>query len=79
MNLKINWNHKRAKHAIERMWLRGISRKDIVNAIQRGQKRIQKKTNLIEAFHSYYSVVYSEYFFKKNEIHKVYPVTVKIW
>ena len=78
MKLKVNWDHKRVKHAIERMWLRGISRKEIVNAIQKGQKRKQKN-NLIEAFHSYYSVVYTEYFFKKHNIHKIYPITVKIW
>ncbi len=79
MKLKINWDHKRVKHAIERMWLRGISRKDIAGAIQKGQKRRQKKTDLVEAFYSYYSVVYAEYFLKEYEIHKVYPVTIKIW
>lgn len=78
MKLKVNWDHKRVKHAIERMWLRGISGKNIINAIQKGQKKKQKD-NLIEAFYSYYSVVYIEYFFKEQEIHKVYPVTVKIW
>lgn len=79
MTLKVNWDHKRVKHAIERMWLRGISRKDILSAIQKGQKRRQKESDLIEAFHSYYSVVYQEYFFKKEDIHKIYPITVKIW
>lgn len=78
MKLKINWDHKRVKHAIERMWLRGISWKDIVAAVQRGQKRKQKG-NIIEAFYSYYSVVYVEHFFKKQNIHKIYPITVKIW
>tara|TARA_Y100000310_G_C20649244_1_gene798445 strand:+ start:845 stop:1084 length:240 start_codon:yes stop_codon:yes gene_type:complete len=79
MKLKVNWDHKRVKHAIERMWLRGISRKDIVNAIQQGQKRKQRHSKLIEAYHSYFSVVYDEYFFKKAKIHKIYPVTIKIW
>lgn len=79
MKLKINWDHKRVKHAIERMWLRGISGKEIVMAIQKGQKRRQKKSGLIEAFYSYYSVVYDEYFFKKQDMHKIYPITVKIW
>ncbi len=78
MNLKINWDHKRVKHIIERMWLRGISVREIKNAIQKGQKRKQKD-NIIEALYSYYSVVYAEYFFKKPKIHKVYPITVKIW
>jgi len=78
MDLKINWDHKRVKHIIERMWLRGISVKEIKNAIQKGQKRKQKD-NIIEALYSYYSVVYAEYFFQKPKIHKVYPITVKIW
>ena len=78
MKLKINWDHKRVKHAIERMWLRGISLKEIAEAIQKGQKKKQK-TNIIEAFHSYYSIVYSEYYYKEQNIHKIYPITVKIW
>ena len=79
MKLKINWDHKRVKHAIERMWLRGISVKEIINAIQKGQKKKQKETNLIESFYSYYSIVYDEHFFKEVDIHKVYPITIKIW
>ena len=79
MKLKINWEHQRVKHAIERMWLRGISGKDIATAIQKGQKRKQKKSGFIEAFYSYYSIVYEERFFEKQEIHKIYPITVKIW
>ena len=79
MQLKINWDHKRTKHAIERMWLRGISSKDVINAIKKGQKRRQKENNLIEAFHSYYSIIYAEYFFKEQNIHKIYAVTVKTW
>ena len=79
MKLKVNWDHKRAKHAIERMWLRGISQKEILNAIQKGQKHRQKKSQLVETFHSYYSIVYDEYFYSKEKIHKVYPITVKTW
>ena len=76
MKIKVNWDHKRVKNAIERMWLRGISGKEIINAIQKGQKKKQKD-NLIEAFYSYYSVVYAEYFFENQQIHKVYTITVK--
>lgn len=79
MKLKINWEHKRVKHAIERMWLRGISGKDIATAISKGQKRKQTKSGLIESLYSYYSIVYDERFFKEANIHKVYPVTVKMW
>jgi len=79
MKLMVNWEHKRVKHAIERMWLRGISRNDIATAILRGKKVKQKKSGLIEAFHSYFSVVYAEYFFQEGKIRKVYPITVKAW
>ena len=79
MELKINWEHKRCKHAIERMWLRGISMKDIANAIQKGQKRKQIKSGLVESFYSYYSVIYDEYIYNLENLRKIYPVTVKIW
>lgn len=79
MKLKINWDHKRAKHAIERMWLRGISQKDIALAVQRGQRRKQRESGLIESLYSYYSVVYAEYVLQKHNLRKIYPVTVKIW
>lgn len=57
--------------------LKGVSMAEIVKAIQRGQKRRQKHSDLIEAYHSYYSVVYAEFFYKRYDIHKVYPITVK--
>ncbi len=78
MELKINWDHKRVKHVIERMWLRGISMNEIRTAIRKGQKKRQDE-GIIEAFYSYFSVVYAEKFFKDSEIHKIYPVTVKVW
>ena len=53
MRLKINWDHKRCKHAIERMWLRGISTKEIKEALIKGNKHIQKKTKLKESAISY--------------------------
>ena len=79
MDIKVNWEHKRVKHALERMWLRGVSAKDMINAIKKGKKVKQKKSGLVESFYSYYSIVYAEYFFQNKEIHKIYPVTVKIW
>ncbi|MEE8168593.1 MAG: DUF4258 domain-containing protein [Candidatus Hydrothermarchaeales archaeon] len=77
MKLKINWDHKRCKHCLERMWLRGISVQDVRESILKGKKVRQKETKLIEAFYKYYSVVYDEKNFKK--IRKIYPVTVKLW
>lgn len=79
MRIKINWEHKRVKHAIERMWLRGISTTEILNAIKMGQKRKQLKSGLVEAFYSYYSIVYDEKYFKEINIHKIYPITIKVW
>ena len=79
MELRVNWDHKRCKHALERMWLRGITQEDIKKAIQMGQKHLQKKTNLMESFHSFYSVVYDEYIYPEVKIRKVYPITVKLW
>lgn len=78
MDLKINWSHRRCGHAIERMWLRGISREEVKQAVLKGQK-IRQKTGLIEAFFGHYSVVFEEFLFQKNKIRKVYPVTVKAW
>lgn len=79
MKVKINWDNKRAKHAIERMMLRGISAEDVEEAILKGKKIIQKDTKLVETFFKYYSVVYDEHFFRTRQIRKIYPITVKVW
>ena len=79
MNLKINWEHKRCKHIIERMFLRGISMNEIKEALIKGQKKKQIKSSLTETFYAYYSVVYEEYIYKGINTRKIYPVTVKIW
>ncbi len=77
MRLKINWDHKRCRHAIERMWLRGISSKEVEEGIIKGRKTRQKRTKLIESFHQFYSVVYDETIY--GSIRKVYPITIKLW
>jgi hypothetical protein len=48
VELKINWNHKRCKHAIERMWLRGVSMDEVEDAIIKGKKSKQMNTGLVE-------------------------------
>lgn len=78
VNIKINWDHKRCKHAIERMWLRGISNDEIKTAIMKGQKHKQK-TGLVESMYSFYSVVYEEFVHDKIKLRKIYPITVKLW
>lgn len=75
MRLKINWDHRRCRHAIERMWLRGISVDGVQEGILKGRKAKQGK--LMEAFHKYYSIVYEEKIFAR--IRKIYPITVKLW
>lgn len=79
MELKLNWDHKRCRHTIERMWLRGISEAEIREAVIKGQKHMQKGTKLMESIHRFYSVVYDEYVYRDKNLRKIYPVTVKLW
>ena len=79
MELMINWNHKRCKHAIERMWLRGVSIDEVKDAIIKGSEVEQKSTGLVENFYRFFSVVYDEQIVRETKIRKVYPVTVKLW
>ena len=78
MKLKINWEHKRVKHAIERMWLRGVSVRDVEEAVLKGKKVLQRETGLTEAFFRRYSVVYHEAVYREIDLRKVFPVTVKV-
>ena len=78
MRLRINWEHKRVKHAIERMWLRGVSVKEVEEAILKGKKAVQKETGLLQAMFKRYVVVYDEKINQESGIRKVYPVTVKV-
>ena len=78
MKLVINWEHKRVKHAIERMWLRGVSVKEVEEALLKGKKIVQKQTGLMQSVFKRYSVVYDEEFYPKLNIRKAFPVTVKL-
>ncbi len=78
MKLKINWEHKRVKHAVERMWLRGVSVRDVEEAVLKGKKVLQRETGLTEAFFRRFSVVYDEKVYRKTSVRKVFPVTVKV-
>jgi hypothetical protein len=75
MEQVVNWSQKRQKHVVERMMLRGISRKEFHEAVARGRKRIQKG-NITESIYRYYSIVYEE--IRTKEYKKVYPITVKV-
>ena len=76
---KINWDHKRVKHAIERMTIRGITANEVKEAIVKGRKVTQEETKLIESYFRYFSVVYDEQILKKTNLRKIYPITVKLW
>ncbi len=78
MEVKINWDLIRSKHAIERMILRGISQQEVKDAILRGQKK-KKNKGMIEAFIRYYSIVYEEKIYKKQNVRKIFPITTKLW
>lgn len=78
MELKINWDLKRSKHAIERMMLRGLSQKEVKDAIIKGKKR-KKNNGVMEAFIRFYSIVYEERIYKKQKVRKIFPITTKLW
>jgi hypothetical protein len=78
VKLRINWEHKRVRHALERMWLRGVSVKDVEDAITRGKKVMQRETGLVQALFKRYSVVYYEKVYRRLNLRKVFPVTVKL-
>lgn len=78
MKLKINWEHKRVRHAIERMWLRGISAKKVKEALLKGKKTIQRETGLMLSMFKHFIVVYDEKIYRTLNIRKVFPVTVKV-
>lgn len=75
MILRVNWDRRRCKHALERMWLRGVSIADATEAINKGQK-IKQTDKVTESIYKYFSVVYEEKFF--SQVRKIFPITVKI-
>jgi hypothetical protein len=78
MEIKINWEHKRVKHAVERMWLRGISVKDVKETVLKGKKSLQKETGLLQAIFKRYTLIYDEMIYGRTKTRKIFPITVKI-
>ena len=78
MRVRINWEHKRVKQAIERMWLRGISVREVHEAIVKGKRAIQRETGLVRTIYRHFVVVYEERLQRDAGIRKVFPVTVKV-
>lgn len=61
---------KYSKHAREQMVTRGISEKEVINAIKGGSKHIQKPNKIVSDYR-YFSVVY-------KKIHEdIFVITVK--
>lgn len=77
MELKVNWSEKRQRHVVDRMLLRGITRREFYDALIKGRKREQRK-GIYESMYRYYSIVYEERVIKDKDIRKVYPITVKV-
>ena len=78
MKLKVNWEHKRVRHAIERMWLRGISTRDVEEGLLKGKKVVQRETGLVQSVFRRIIVVYDEKVYAEVGVRKVFPVTVKV-
>lgn len=76
MQTVVDWSQKRQRHVLERMLLRGISRREFHAALAKGAKR--RKEPVIEAAYRYYSVVYEERVDRRHRYRKVYPITVKV-
>ena len=66
-------SEKRTEHIFERMKLRGITKENIKEAVQKGPKRIREDNSIVVEFR-WFKVIYRE--FRLNEIRKVYPITV---
>ncbi len=81
--IKININFKsinqhkdtenRSEHIFDRMRLRGITKDNIKEAVQKGAKTLRKDNSIVAEFR-WFRVIYRE--FKLNEIRKIYPITV---
>jgi len=64
---------KRSDHIFDRMKIRGITKDNIKEAVQKGAKRIRDDKSIIAEFR-WFKVVYRE--FRVNDIRKIYPITV---
>ncbi|MEK6861161.1 MAG: hypothetical protein AABY07_04255 [Nanoarchaeota archaeon] len=64
---------KRSDHVFDRMRMRGITKDNIKEAVQKGAKRIREDRSIIAEFR-WFKVVYRE--FQIGEIRKIYPITV---
>ena len=66
-------SERRADHILERMRLRGITKDNIKEAVQKGAKRIRADKSIVADFR-WFMVIYRE--FRVKDIRKIYPITV---
>ena len=64
---------KRSDHIFDRMKIRGITKDNIKEAVQKGAKRIRDDKSIVAEFR-WFKVIYRE--FRINNIRKIYPITV---
>ncbi|HLD15932.1 MAG TPA: hypothetical protein VJB94_05140 [Candidatus Nanoarchaeia archaeon] len=64
---------KRSDHIFDRMMVRGITKDNIKEAVQKGAKRIREDKSIVAEFR-WFKVIYRE--FRVNDTRKVYPITV---
>ena len=64
---------KRSDHIFDRMKMRGITKGNIKEAVQKGAKRIREDRSIIAEFR-WFKVIYRE--FSVGNIRKIYPITV---
>jgi len=64
---------KRSDHVFDRMKMRGITKDNIKEAVQKGAKRLREDRSIIAEFR-WFKVIYRE--FQVNNIRKIYPITV---
>ncbi len=64
---------RRSDHIFDRMKLRGITKDNIKEAVQKGPKHIRTDSSVIAEFR-WFKVIYRE--FRVNNIRKIYPITV---
>lgn len=65
----------RSEHVFDRMCLRGITKENIKEAVQKGAKKLRPDKSVIAEFR-WFSVIYRE--FQIGNIRKIYPITVMV-
>ena len=66
-------SERRSDHVFDRMKIRGITKDNIKEAVQKGAKKIRQDQSIVAEFR-WFKVIYRE--FRFNNIRKIYPITV---